>query len=290
MIDEATQILALINKKSRVLPLQGTFVAANVNGCTVDVGGGHIPAQWGTDYLPEINESVWVEFIDGVAFMRGPATGKAGQGTVVSVAGGFVTLTTDFGQIIVPYNAALTPTAGQVLKLTWRGGGYADSLMSTSPPPNVAPPTSNGGTKVHADKFTTLDAASWNGSWSSSRLWASNTYLGAAWYGTKIRDTIPSTAVVSRVQVYISPVQIQGNNPIFALHADLSRPAGAPSLSSPTAIAIAPGWVDLPNSFGDALKSGGGMAGIGLDHGGFNILHSRAEDADTAALLITSTY
>lgn len=289
-MDEATQILALINKKSTVIPLQGTFVAGTVNGCTVDVGGGRIPAQWGGDYLPEINEPVWVEFINGVAFMRGPVSAKAGQGTVVSVASGFVTLTTDYGQIVVPYNAALTPTAGQVLKLTWRGGGYAESLMSTSPTPNTAPPAPGGGATTHVDTFTALDAGSWNGSWSSSRLWASNTYLGAAWYGTKIRDTIPSAAVVSRVQVFISPVQIQGNNPNFALHADLSRPGGAPSLSSPTGIAIAPGWIDLPVSFGNALKAGGGMAGIGLDHGGFNILHSLAEDGQSAALQITSTY
>lgn len=286
-MDEVGILHKLVAGKSSVTALVGQLVSADTNGFFVDVGGGRIPVRWATDYLPAINDPVNVWFVDGTPYVVGPTLPTATQGTVVSVAAGLVTVTTTFGTITIPYNTALTPTAGQILHLT---GKYADSVMSTSPAGPTAPPAPVTGVTTHTDTFPALDAASWNGSWSSSRLWASNTYLGAAWYGSKIRDTIPATASIRQVQVYVSPVQIQGNSPVFALHADLSRPAGAPSLSSPTTIPVTPGWVTLPNTFGDALKSGGGMAGVGLDHGGYNILHSLAEDSLSFALKITSVY
>jgi hypothetical protein len=117
--------------------------------------------------------------------------------------------------------------------------------------------------------------------------------LGVAWYGSKISDTIPATAVVQKFEFYVSAVQIQGNNPIFATHTELSRPAGAPTLTSVGAFPISGGWVDLEDvglTIGNALKTGGGSFGVGLDHGGFNVLHSLAEDGQSAALRITSQY
>jgi len=292
MDEEAALLHKLISRKSTVTPLVGQLVSADATGFSVDVGGGRIPAQWATDYLPDINEDVAVQWIDGVPYVVGPTRPQPTQGTVVSVGGGLVTVTTTFGDLTIPYNAALTPVAGQVLHLI---GKYADSVMSTSPAGGVAPPAPVTGTQTHTDTFKALDAGSWNGSWSSSRLWASNTYLAAAWYGSKIPDTIPASANVLEVRVYVSPVQIQGNAPIFALHADMSRPGGAPAFSSPTAESIIPGWGDdkhniLPNTFGDALKNGGGMAGIGFDHGGYNIMHSLNEDSLSFAIRITSIY
>lgn len=285
--DEAAVLHRLISRKSTVTPMTGKLVAAGPDGFQVDVGGGRIPAQWATAYLPEINEDVAVRWIDGTPYVVGPTKPQPTQGTVTAVGGGYVTVSTLFGPLTIPYNAALAPTAGQILHLT---GKYADSVMSTSPPGGTAPPAPGGGTTTHVQKFTAQDTGSWNGAWSTRQLWASNTYLAAAWYGSKIRDTIPATAAIQLVQVFISPVQIRGNDPVFALHPDLSRPGGGPSLSSPVANPIAPGWIDLPNSYGDALKAGGGMAGIGLDHGGFNILHSRDEDGDSFAIQITSIY
>lgn len=290
MIDETTQLLKLLDGKSSVTPLAATFVSASSTGCVVDAGGGRIPARFGTSYLPEINEPVWLWFIDGVPFMMGSAIAKAGQGTVVSVAAGLVTLSTDFGTIAVPYNGALTPTAGQILKLAWQGGGYALSVMSTSPAPGTAPPAPSTGATVHVDKFFTVYTGSYRGSWWTDLLYASDNNLAAAIYGSTISDTIPAAAGVSRVETYISAQQITGSPPNFALHAYQSKPGGSPALTSSTPVAIAPGWVDLPLSFGDALKAGGGSYGIGLNHGGYSILHSRTQDGESLALRITSTY
>lgn len=293
MIDETTQILKLIGEKSKVTTLSGTFVSASAAGCIVDAGGGRIPAQFGTSYLPEVNERVWLWFINDVPFMMGSATAKPGQGTVVSVAAGLVTLTTDFGQVIVPYNGALTPTAGQVLKLSWQGGGYAGSVMSTSPTPATpppAPPAAGGDTSTHTDTFTAIDAGSFRDRWWTPQVYASDSNLGAWFYGSKISDTIPAGAVIQSVQIFISAQQILYAPPNFALHPHQTMPGGAPTLSSSTAIGIVPGWVSLPQAWGDALKSGGGSAGIGLNHGGYSILRSLTQDGQSGALRIISTY
>jgi hypothetical protein len=291
MIDETTQLLALIAKKSTVVPLVGTFVSATATGCTVDVGGGRIPAQFGTSYLPEVNEAVWVLFIDGTPFMIGPTSAKAGQGTVVSVAAGLATLTTAFGTIAVPYASTLTPTAGQIMKLSWQGGGFGIAVMSNSPAGGVAPPAPSSGAVTHVDTFTAGDAGSHQSSgWWTPKVYASDSNLSAWWYGSKISDTVPAAAVVSKVEVYISAQQIQGASPNFALHADLSKPGGAPTLTSSTAVAVSPGWVTLPLAFGNALKKDGGSYGVGLNHGGYSIFNSLTTDGQSGALRITSTY
>ena len=291
MIDETTQILKLISERSKVTTLAGTFVSASATGCTVDVGGGRIPAQFGTSYLPEINEAVWVWFIDGNPFMMGPTAAKAGQGTVVSIASGLATLTTDFGTVIVPYAATLTPTAGQVMKLSWQGGGFGVAVMSVQPVALVAPGAPGSGATTHTDTFTAIDSGSHQSSgWWTAKVYASDTNLSAWFYGSKISDTIPAAAVISSIQVYISAQQIQGSAPNFALHAYQTKPGGAPTLTGATATGIAPGWITLPNSFATALKAGGGSSGVGVAHGGYNILNSLATDGQSGALKIVSTY
>lgn len=290
MIDETTQILTMLNKKSQITPLVGTFVSATSTGCVVDVGGGRIPARFGTSYLPEINESVLVIFIDGNPFLMGPALTKPGKGTVVSTASSLVTLSTVYGTVVVPYASTLTPTAGQVMKLSWQDGGFAHSVMSTSPVAAAAPSAPTAGATTHVDTFAAVDAGSYMSSWWTGQVYASDSNLGAWFYGSKIADTIPASAAISSVQVFVSAAQISGASPNFALHAYQSNPGGAPSFSSSTATPIAPGQVSLPNSFGDALKAGGASFGVGLNHGGYSILRSLAQDGQSGALTITSTY
>jgi hypothetical protein len=283
--------------KSSITPLVGTFVSFDATGYQVDVGGGRIPAQLGSSYLPIVNENVWVWFVDGQPFIMGPTTPRPGAGTVVSVASGLVTVSTVVGNFIMPYTSTLSPTAGQVLNLVWGGGwaptnGFATSVASTSPTGGVAPPAGGGGGITHVDTFTAIDAGSFqsgNGWWTGT-VRAGDTNLGAWFYGTKIPDTLPASASIGLVQVYVSAQQISGSAPNFALHPHASKPGGSPSLSSSTPVGIAPGWVTLPSSFGNALRAGGGSFGIGLNHGGNNILRSLAQDGQSGALRITSVY
>jgi hypothetical protein len=295
--DYTDALLRALQGRAKVKILQGTFVAQSTFGCTVDVGVGssssRIPAFLGTSFLPEINEPVWVWNIDKQWFVMGPVASKPDRGTVVSVASGLVTLTSSLGTtVICPYTGT-TPSAGQTMKLLWHGGPFA-MLMSTSPAGNTAPPAPGGGATTHQDVFMANDAGSYgpipSGRWWTSQVYASDNNLGAWFYGTKTADTIPAGATIQKVEIYISPSLISGSAPNFAVHGYSANPGSSPSMATVAAVGISGGWITLPSSIGNNLKAGGGYLGVGLNHGGYNILHSLAEDGWSGALRITSTY
>lgn len=293
MTVQADLLLKLINEKTKVRSLVGTFVSAAQASCQIDVGGGRIPARLGSGYLPEVNEAVtvWV-FDDDTAFVMGPTLTKAASGTVTSVSAGLVTLSTDFGDVVAPYFGG-TPAAGQVMGLRWHGGPQALGVLSTSPTPPTPPdpPSGDPSTSSHVDTFQTIDAGSFNRyGWLQQQVWASDSYFGAWFYGSKIADTIPTDAAISKVEIYLSIESLFGNAPNFGLHAYQSRPSGQPAYTSVQPLAPSPGWVQLPTGWGDALKDSGGQFGVGVNHGGKNIFRSRAQDGMSGALRITSTY
>ncbi|AGW41748.1 nucleoside-diphosphate-sugar epimerase [Leifsonia xyli subsp. cynodontis DSM 46306] len=292
--DYSAALLRALQGRARVKILQGTFVAQSTFGCNVDVGVGssssRIPAHLGTSFLPEVNEPVWVWNIDKQWFVTGPVASKPDRGTVVSVASGLVTLTTALGTtVIAPYTGP-SPSAGQIMKLLWHGGPFA-MLMSTSPVPNTPPPAPGGGTTTHQDVFTAIDAGSYgSGRWWTNQVYASDKNLGCWFYGTKTADTIPASATIQRVELYVSPERISGSPPNIAVHGYSAKPGDAPALATVAAVAISGGWVTLPASIGNNLKAGGGYVGVGFNHGGYSILRSLAEDGFSGALRITSTY
>lgn len=292
MSDGQTDVLLkLIGEKTTLKSLVGTFVGATATGCTVDVGGGRIPARFGSGYLPEINEQVTVwTFDDGTAFVMGPSLTKPYRGTVQSVAAGLVTLSTDYGPVVAPYLGS-TPTAGQLMALRWHGGPLAEGVLSTSPPLPTPPDPPSSSTSRHVNTFQALDAGSWNRyGWQQAQVWASDSYYGAWFYGSKIADTLPAGAVIASVEIYLSIASLFGSQPNFALHTYQSKPAGQPAYGASVAFAPRPGWNTLPTAWGNALRSGGGSFGVGVNHGGKNIFNSLAADGLSGALRITSTY
>lgn len=291
MTGQEDLILALIKAKTKVTTDVGTFVAATATGCTVDVGGGRIPARLGSSYLPEVNETVNVwTFDDGTTFVMGPTVGKAPTGTVTAVASSLVTLSTVFGDVTAPYIGS-TPAAGQIMGLRWHGGPLALGVMSTSPAAPTPPDPPAESTSRHVDVFQALDAGSWNRfGWQQAQVWASDSYSGLWTYGSKIADTLPASADVAKVEIYLPVVSLYGNPPNFALHAYTKKPAGQPGYGTTVPLAVRPGWNTLPKSWGNALRSGGGSFGVGVNHGGKNIFRSLAQDGMSGALRITSTY
>lgn len=291
--DYTSELLRALGGRSRVRILQGTFVAATAAAVTVDIGSSRIPALLGTVFLPEVNEPVWVWNVDKQFFVMGPVAVKPDRGTVQSVSSGLATLSTAFGTVIAPYTGA-TPSAGQTMKLLWHGGPFA-MLMSTSPAGGTPPPAGGGGTSAHVDEFPALDAGSYgSGRWWTPQVYASDQNLGAWFYGTKIQDTLPAAAAIQKVEVCVpGGTDISGSAPNFAVHAYTAKPGGSPALSAVGAAAIAPGWCDLKSvgvAIGNALRSGAGAYGIGLNHGGFNVFPSLAQDGFSGRLRITSVY
>lgn len=295
MTTQAQQIAKMLGGKSKVATYVGAVQSVTATGFTIVINGqGVLTAYPGSEYLPAIGELVRVWFVDGVAFVMGPDTPNPAQGTVVSVASGLVTLNTALGPVVAPYTSTLSPTAGQVMQIVWGNGPFAVAVLSTTPGAPTPPSGSGGGAVTHSDKFTALSAGSYrSGSgWWTGQVWDSTTNEGLWFYGSKIADTIPAGASISRVQLFASMQQIQGAAPILGLHPYPSQPGGAPaSVTSGVSKAIGGnGWIDLPVAFGNALKSGGGQYGIGTNHGGYSIFSSLAQDGQSGALLITSTY
>lgn len=292
-MDDITTLLKLIGRKSRVSMELGYFRALDYPRVQVDVGGGQIPAEVATSYRPEINEQVQVLFIDGKPWMIGPAIPKPGEGVVISVGSGEATLNTDIGTIKAPFLDGQTLGTGDVVKLLWASGPVIVGKLLTvvDAPAPIAPPVVSG--QVPAQTFTANSGGAWQligGRWSSDEPRASNGYLGAWHYGTKIRDTIPATAHDPVMEIFIRYSSKFGDPPNFALHDQASR-GGAPTLTNSTPWNVVNGWNRFPEpmatTYFNALKAGGSKLGIGLNHGGVNRFASTTAEPQSGALRIS---
>lgn len=296
MLDDDTDVaLDILRRKSTVRVAAGDYRGLHPDGslrAVVDFDGGRVPAYFQTPWRPVVNDPVWVQVVDGVAWLMGPTSPRASDGTVVSVAGGIAVITTDVGEITATYEQGTTLTAGQQVKLQSHGGYHVLGVKSTSPvAPPPAPGGGGGGVTEVTQTFTAVDAGSFQGYWWTGRVIAGSSNEGVWLYDYKIPWTIPSTAQGVSIEIYLNPTQIQGANPIFTLHSYGAKPAGSPGLSGGTAFAVTgAGWYPLPIEWIDSLKAGGGAAGVGLNHGGYNIFASLAQDPQSGALRIRYRY
>jgi len=279
-----------VRKKLAGLPsvarLVGTFVSTDGVRAVVDVGGGRIPADM-TGYVPEVGEQVFALFIDGTATVIGSTVPKPGKGTVASAPlDNLVAVDTIVGRITVPYAAGLSLSAGQTVKLGAANDGlFVYAVMSTSPPPQAPPSPPSSGGKVQTQVFMPIDAGSYRAGWWTNQVYASDTNVGAWFYGSQIADTIPDGATIQSIAINISISSLSYQAPNFGVHGSATRPGVAVGLSQLTAIAIANGWVALPIGFGNYLKAA--VGGIGINHGGYAILNSLAADPASGALRIS---
>lgn len=274
---------------SKVQRLIGTYVSNDGVRGTVDVGGGRIPADF-CGYVPHVNESVWVLFVNGTATILGPTKMRSGIGTVASApSGNRVAVTTDGGTETVPYASGLSLSVGQVVRLgAWNDGGFVYAVMSTTPVFQAPPANTGGGQTNFSQTFVARDSGSYRGGngWWTGEVWSSDNNTGAWFYGSSIADTIPNTATITRVQLYIAARQIQYAGPNFGAHGSAGKPGGNISFGTGTqSVGIYNGWVDLPGFIGNYLRDNAG--GIGIDHGGYSIMKSIQQDASSGAVAIS---
>jgi hypothetical protein len=293
-LDDATLILKLLAAKSTVSVQVGYFREMAGNRVVVDVGGGRIPADVATAFRPEPNEPVMLLFVDGLPTMLGPAVPKAGQGLVESVDGDYAIISTDMGSVRAPYPEGLLVAPGDLVKLLWSDGPFVVAVMSTTPAkPPVPPPPGGGGVSAHQATFTAVQSGSWqlNGSrWSTPEPRASDGYLGAWHYGSKIADTIPASASVSGLEIFVESVSRFGSAPVFGLHSQQAQ-GGAPDVFDAFPWAVVDGWNSVPDAHRDvwfaALRAGGGKFGVVLNHGGVNRFASVGAEPQSGALRVS---
>lgn len=294
-MDDVAAIRQLLAGKSRVTMWRATFVGITADGivqCDVTNGDdtGRVPVQMTTAYMPQVNEQVFVLAIDGTSYyLIGPSVPKPPSGTIATVNATTVDVTTTLGTVTATFESGATLSAGQVVKLYWSGGAHVIGALTPPPAPPDPPAPPVPAKRRHVDVFTANDAGSFSGGrWWQSQPWASDTTLGAWFYGAKIRDTLQG-APVSKVEIWSTLAQRYGSNPLMGTHPHAAKPGGGPAISNATAVSPPNGgWLTLPTSFGQFLA--GNVGGIGLAHGGYNKFRSLAEDPQSGALRITSTY
>lgn len=291
-MDDTTAIQDLFDGKSKVTVWPARFVGIDGGGVLCDISNGdvtgRVPAQVWTSYRPEVGESVTVVAVDGSFYLAGPATLKPAEGTITAVASDSVAVDTDIGSVTASINNGATLSAGQVVKLYWSNGAHVLGALTAAPVPPPPPDPPQPSKSQHVDTFTAVDAGTFSGGrWWQPQVWASDSTLGAWFYGSKLSDTLRS-AEVTKLEIYVSFASKFGAPPNVGTHPDAGKPAGGPSISNAQPMNLQNGWNELPLAWGVALAQNGG--GIGFAHGGFNKAHSLAEDALSGALRFTSTY
>lgn len=283
-MDESQVALDLISEKSTVRRAVAVYRGISGSRVLVDFDGRRIPAYSFAGYVPELNEPVWVEILDGVAYMGGPTLPKPAEGVVQTFSPGTATVSTSLGPVTATVAAGATLVALDIVKLYWANGAHVLGKIGSNAPP-IVPPAPAPAPARRTVVFTAIDSGSFDGRWWTGDVYSSASNRGAWFYGSKIRDTIPSSAYIASAEVYLpNPKRLLGARP-FGRHGHGTKPAGAPSIVDTSTLSATSGWVPIPTALVDALKTGTG--GVGFALGGYNIWPGVQADGQSGALRIT---
>ena len=261
----------------------------------VDLGDQRVPVQFATPWVPEINEPVWVDSVDGMLRLVGPTTPKPGRGIVSDIDGDLATVVTAFGEYQMPFSAGDAPGGSDPVGIVWSEGARCFRLSVDPDLPTPAPPPPSPGEEVRTAEFRAIAAGSTDRPpkptrWWTSRPMASATTIGAWFYGTQIKDTIPADAEFVSLEIWVSWAVRRFGPPRWVLHDHGFPISSTPNLSSyvewePGADA---GWKTPPDAAGwfNALKAGGSWAGVGLNQGGWEEANALSADGASGALRI----
>ena len=233
-----------------------TFVARATDGMvSVDFGQGPVVILSAGVTEPLPGDPVRVLRVNTTTIMVGPAFPLSAIGTVTATGTPKLTVTTSAGSRQLPFMSSYSAVNGDTVLIDWASGGVVLGKVTAAPAGAYAPPPPVS-TAFQADFFAVNSGSIQSGSWNKNDVWASDSNMGAWFYGSAIADTIPDSATVTRLQIYLPEFYNQYPSELAAigLHA-LSGPSGGLSLAGPTPVWGA-GWRDLPSSYGDLLKTG----------------------------------
>lgn len=279
------------DRKSTVTKRVGTYVGNDGLNALVDLGGQRISVPFATAHVPQINDPVWVDAIDGALRLTGPTQPKPGLGVILTVTGSRAVVRTDFGDFampVAPHDPA--PTSGDTVGISWSSGPWCTLLVDVPEAPVPPPPPSSGGGEVKTAEFRAVDAGSTDrGSsrWWQAQPWSSESTFGAWFYGNQIKDTIPAGAEFVSLEFYVSWAVRRFGGSRFTLHSDAFK-GGVPAMTGYTVWNPDGGWQTPPDPAGwfNALKAGGDRFGVGLNQGGYEQFKSLAQDGMSGALRI----
>ena len=265
----------------------GTFVDDAPDGAVlVDFGEGSVTVLSAGFFEPLPGDSVRCLQVGRSTVMLGPARVRSAIGVVAATGSPTVTVTTSIGSRQLPYLTTYSPSVSDVVLIDWASGGVVVGKVTAAPSSSYAPSGPASGRTTRS--FRAKDSGSYqSGSWNKLDVWCSDNNIGAWFYGNTIADTIPNSAEILDVRVYVPEFynQFPSSLATIGLHS-LATKSGAPTVTNARTISKGSGWKSLPDSFGDLLKTGS-RKGLGTDHGGFHKFRSRAADARSGLLQIT---
>lgn len=243
---------------------------------------------------PVVNARCYVGFLANQPVVLGPVARPPLATATGSPSSGIVKVTGDDGQSYGVASNGFSITAGTRVLIEWADrGGYVVALPSADPLTGQ-PIIGSGGdapTPTRQSRtFYPIDSGTQNGSGGSGsgNYWTSQVYcgdstIGGYFYGTQIADTIPDSASILSVVVALTQIGGSGGSaPKLGLH-NLPSKSGNLTPTSATPVLGGSNLSQLPNAFGDALKTAAAF-GLATAHGGYWIFGTAAQ---SGALTIT---
>lgn len=272
----------------------GVFVDRVGNLVRVNTGGTTVTLPFVGLSLPPAGHSVQMQQTNGQMVVTGPARPLPGKGILTATGSPRATVTAWEVEYSLPYMGSYTPVLNDEVAITWTtDGGLITGSLSAPPKPIVVeapqPAPDPGPQQYHPAPFTAVDAGSFQaGRWTKADVWASDSLTGFWFYGPAIKDTIPDGAVINSAAIYLSPTRQQFAAPNLQAHNASTRPPGEPAfVGGQHQPGGRSGWQPIPVAFVDFLKGNDG--GIGVNHGGYNVFRSLAQDSLSGALDISYT-
>lgn len=265
----------------------GVFVSQDGPVATVDVAGRRLSVKAATQLQVLPNDPVRLERRGPDLVVTGPTVNRSTLGRV-TVSGNPATVEYPNGSGVtasLPVVAGVTVSVNNTVLIDWASGGTVTGVVVSPVTPTVPEtPTPDAGQTVTVQLFAD-QSGSYGSSWWTDQVWASSSYVGGWFYGTKIKDSIPDTAVILAASIYLPAVSTFGDPPNFGIHNQAVRPAGSLTVSSTVALSPRVGEVPLPTSWFDTLKTSDG--GVGVNHGGRNVYRSVGADGNSGRLTVT---
>jgi hypothetical protein len=269
--------------------LTAKFVSQTGAVATVIQGNNVIQVRSQSQYPVISGDNVRLERRDGNVVMMGPTKPRSATGRVTATGSPMCTVEYPSGSGVTtqaPYNPVYTPAVNDAVQLSWDMNGASIVNKLTAIPGTVAPPTPPpAGVQIVQQIFAAIDSGSYSGGWKKTDVWSTDSWLGAWFYGSTIKDTIPDGAPILAARLYLPAKTVSGNPPNLGVHGSPTKPGGAVAISSAAALGGRSGWVDVPLGLIDFLKVNDG--GLGFNHGGYNIFAGVASDGSSGALDIT---
>lgn len=237
-----------------------------------------VPARM-AGQVPRVGEPVWVLVGDGIAVTVGRPSRPA-QATVQAdpVNGRVRVKARDDVFYDVGFPTGYTPAAGHNVLVNWDEGGHIIARTDIVAPPPT-PGVETGVTQPVTRRFNPTASGSKRsgGGWQSGSVYYGSSFSSAGYiYGAQIANSIPDTATVTAVSVYLEVISASGAASMtLSLHTSLDVPGGDLALDQTINIGAMPngfrGDVSLPLGWGDLLKTGARL-GIGTTGPGLRVL------------------